>query len=251
MNEKGLVANILYLAEASYGEAKGRPTLSVGAWVQYFLDNFATVEEAVREMENPSFVVDAPILPNGRPASGHVSISDKSGDSAIFEYLEGKLVIHHGREYNVMTNSPPFHEQLALVNYWRHIGGDRFLPGTIRYPSYLFFLPPPPPSLSLFPSPHSSSPLLSNSPPPLLSSAADRFVRTDYLLSSTPKYNSTDLALAAAFSLIRSVGVPLGMTDPEHPNISMTLWRSVSDTENLTFYFDSVVRLLSDNYFIS
>mmetsp|Transcript_29376 Transcript_29376/g.45406 ORF Transcript_29376/g.45406 Transcript_29376/m.45406 type:complete len:89 (-) Transcript_29376:82-348(-) len=31
------------------------------------------------------------------------------------------------------------------------------------------------------------------------------------------------------------------MEDPEHPNISMTLWRSVSDHENLILYFDSVV----------
>ena len=205
MNEKGFVANILYLAESDYGNAAelGKPTLSIGAWAQYFLDNFATVEEAVFAMKDSPFTVVAPILPNGRPASGHLSISDVSGDSAILEYIDGKLKIHHSREYKIMTNSPPFDEQLALVNYWRHIGGDKFLPGTI--------------------------------------SAADRFVRSDYLVSRTPKYNQTDLALGAAFSLIRSVGVPLGMEDPEHPNISMTLWRSVADHENLTFFFDSVV----------
>jgi choloylglycine hydrolase len=102
-----------------------------------------------------------------------------------------------------MTNSPPFDEQLALTKYWRLIGGDRFLPGTI--------------------------------------SAADRFVRTDYLLKSTPKFDDKDLALGAAFSVIRSAGVPLGMKDPNHPNISMTLWRTVADHEKMTYYFESVL----------
>lgn len=71
--------------------------------------------------------------------------------------------------------------------------------------------------------------------------AADRFVRTDYLLNSTPKYEDTDFALGAAFSLIRAVGVPLGMEDPDQPNISMTLWRTVADHENKTWYFESAL----------
>jgi penicillin V acylase-like amidase (Ntn superfamily) len=205
MNEAGLVANVLYLAESDFGDPAetGKPTLSVGAWAQYFLDNFATVAEAVAAMEDAPFTVIAPTLPNGRAAAVHLSISDPSGDSAIFEYIDGALQIHHGKEYNVMTNSPVFEEQLALKNYWRIIGGNRFLPGTIN--------------------------------------AADRFVRMDYLLSSTPKYEDDDLATAAGFSLIRAIGVPLGMEDPDHPNISMTLWRTVADQGNMIWYFESVV----------
>jgi len=37
---------------------------------------------------------------------GHLALADASGDSAIFEYISGKLVIHHDRKYTVMTNSP-------------------------------------------------------------------------------------------------------------------------------------------------
>lgn len=205
MNEKGLVANMLYLAESDYGDAAktGKPTLSIAAWAQYFLDNYATVKEAVAAMQDPKFTIVAPVLPNGRPSALHLSISDASGDSAIFQYIDGKLQIHHSRKYNVMTNSPPFDEQLALIAYWRLIGGDKFLPGTI--------------------------------------SAADRFVRTDYFLKSTPKFDDSNLALAAAFSIIRSAGVPLGMKDPNLPNISMTLWRTVADHDNMTFYFESVL----------
>jgi len=34
--------------------------------------------------------------------------------SAIFEYVHGKLAIHHGKEYHVMTNSPIYDKQIAI-----------------------------------------------------------------------------------------------------------------------------------------
>jgi penicillin V acylase-like amidase (Ntn superfamily) len=204
-NEKGLVGNVLYLAESDYGDpAKtGKPTMSIAAWLQYFLDSYATVKEAVEAMQDPPFTVVAPVLPNGRPASGHLSISDSSGDSAVFEYLGGKLVIHHGPQYRVMTNSPTYDQQLALDTYWKLIGGDKFLPGTI--------------------------------------SAADRFARLSYNLSASPKFKDRDLAVASAFSQIQAISVPLGMNDPEHPNISSTLWRTVADDDAKRYYFESAV----------
>ena len=78
MNEKGLVGNVLYLAEADYGDpAKtGKPTISVGAWLQYILDSYAAVAEAVAALKDEPFTVVAPVLPNGRAAAVHTSLSD-------------------------------------------------------------------------------------------------------------------------------------------------------------------------------
>src|ERR1700678_1928608 len=46
MNEKGLVANLLYLSTADYkARDVTRPGLSLAGWTQYVLDNFATVSE--------------------------------------------------------------------------------------------------------------------------------------------------------------------------------------------------------------
>jgi len=213
MNEKGLVANLLYLAESDYGNLNGKPALSISTWAQYVLDNFSTVKEAVAHLQGESFRIIAPVLPNGHASSLHLSISDSSGDSAIFEYIKGKLIIHHGRQYQVMTNSPEFSQQLALNAYWKQIGGLTFLPGTNR--------------------------------------AADRFARASFLLDAIPK----DLAqryidavpaqkfeyqaVASTLGVVRSVGVPLGITTPNQPNISSTIWRTVSDQKNLIYYFDS------------
>ena len=63
--------------------------------------------------------------PTGEAGTVHLSVSDASGDSAIFEYIDGKLVIHHGKQYQVMTNSPIFSEQIGAGeilegNRWSH-----------------------------------------------------------------------------------------------------------------------------------
>ena len=133
MNDAGLVANALYLVESDYGDAKasGKPLISIGAWAQYALDTYATVAEAVDALGKEPFAIVAPELPNGRKAGGHLALADASGDSAIFEYIGGKLVIHHDRKYTVMTNSPAFDQQLAINTYWKGVNGLNFQPGTI------------------------------------------------------------------------------------------------------------------------
>ena len=135
MNEAGLVANLLFLPESVY-ERPGdtRPVMGLSIWTQYVLDNFATVDEAVAELSKEKFRIDAPDLPNGVKSRLHLAISDASGDSAIFEYVDGRLSVHHGREYQVMTNSPFYDRQLAILDYWQQIGGLTMLPGTNRAP---------------------------------------------------------------------------------------------------------------------
>jgi choloylglycine hydrolase len=202
MNEKGLTANLLYLAESDYGPSvAGRPNMSVGGWAQYVLDNYATVAEAVAALGKQPFTIVAPVLPNGEPGVGHLSISDPTGDSAIFEYVGGRLTVHHGRQYTVMTNSPPFDEQLALNAYWRKIGGDVMLPGTIR--------------------------------------ASDRFVRASFYIDAVPADLAGTRAIAAVFSVIRNASAPLGITTPGEPNVASTIWRTVHDQKHGTLYFDS------------
>lgn len=205
MNEAGLVANLLWLAEAGYPEWDGSiPGLSIAAWVQYVLDNFATVAEAVADMEKEHFVVVSDNLPDGtRFATLHLSISDASGDNAIFEYVGSKLVIHHNRSYQVMTNSPVFEQQLALNDYWQNIGGLTFLPGTNR--------------------------------------AADRFVRASYYINAIPQTDDMRVAVASVFSVIRNCSVPYGISTPEEPNISSTRWRTVSDQKNKVYFFESTL----------
>jgi len=133
----------------------------------------------------------------------HLSISDASGDSAIIEYIGGRQVIHHSRDYQVMTNSPQFEQQLALNAYWQQIGGTTMLPGTNR--------------------------------------AADRFVRASFYINAIPKDPDPNKALASVFSVIRNVSVPYGISTPGQPNISSTRWRTVFDHRRKLYFFESAL----------
>ena len=204
MNEKGLVANMLYLSESEYPAAATqdrRQTLSIAAWAQYVLDSYATVAEAVEGMKKEPFRLVPVTAPSGHAGTVHLSVSDPSGDSAIFEYIGGKLTIHHGREHQVMTNSPTFDKQLPLNEYWKSIGGTVMLPGTNR--------------------------------------ASDRFARASFYINAAEQSANPREAVAAVFSVMRNVSVPRGIRTPDQPNIASTIWRIVSDQKNLVYYYES------------
>ncbi|MDE5437306.1 linear amide C-N hydrolase [Elizabethkingia meningoseptica] len=205
INEKGLVANVLWLVESQYpkfnpkGKAKG---VTIAAWAQYVLDNFATVQETVAELKKEKFVIVSDFIPGTQKFTTlHLSISDASGDNAIFEYINGKLVIHHDPSYTVMTNSPEFDKQLAINQYWKGIPGTIMLPGTNR--------------------------------------AADRFARASYYINAIPQTTDPHISVASVFSVIRNCSVPFGISSETEPNISSTRWRSVADHKNLVYYFET------------
>lgn len=206
MNEAGLVASLLFLPESVYErEGDTRPVMGLSIWTQYVLDNFATVDEAVAELSKERFRIDAPDLPNGVKSRLHLAISDATGDSAIFEYIGGRLMIYHGRQYQVMTNSPTYDRQLAVNDYWKQIGGTVMLPGTNR--------------------------------------AADRFVRASFYIDAVEQSADPHIAVAATMSVMRNVSVPYGISTPNQPNIASTRWRSVSDQKNKVYYFEPTLAM--------
>jgi choloylglycine hydrolase len=205
VNEAGLNANMLWLVQSQYPvfDETSKPGLAISLWAQWALDNFATVAEVVAALKAEPFTLVTDDLPGqpGRQTTVHLSLSDASGDSAIIEYVGGRPVIHHGRDYKVMTNDPLYEEQLALNSYWKAVGGTAMLPGSSR--------------------------------------AADRFVRASFYLDAMPKQLAPDVALASMFGLIRNVSTPYGFVTPQSPNNSSTLWRTVFDHGRKLYFFDS------------
>lgn len=109
------------------------PGLPIGWWLQYFLDSYPTVAAAATDLRTTSgqakFQVVTEALVPGVSSTGHLSLTDKSGDSLIMEFLGGELVTHHGTQYDVMTNDPTYEQQLAINEYWAPISNFS-LPGT-------------------------------------------------------------------------------------------------------------------------
>ncbi|NMM85240.1 choloylglycine hydrolase [Rhodococcus sp. SRB_17] len=205
VNDAGLSANLLWLVESGYPTYDGStPGLSIALWAQYVLDRYASVKEAVEALAaEPFTLVTASVPGEDRLATLHMSLSDAGGDSAIVEYIDGRPTIHHNRDYQVMTNSPTFDKQLAVNEYWKQINGTVMLPGTNR--------------------------------------AADRFARASFYVDAIPKTDDARTALAATFSVIRNVSVPLGISTPDEPNISSTRWRTVVDHKRGLYFFESAM----------
>ena len=204
LNEKGLVANLLFLPESIYElENDTRPVMGLSIWTQYILDNFATVDEAIKELSKDTFMIDAPDLPNGVKSRLHMAISDATGNSAILEYLDGHITVYEGPQYQILTNSPAYNLQLAVNDYWKQVGGLNMLPGTNK--------------------------------------SSDRFARASFYINAISQTSDPAIAIPAVFSVIRNVSVPYGISTPDSPHISSTRWRSVCDQKDLVYYFEKTV----------
>lgn len=121
MNEAGLVVEIMWLRETRYPPPDARESLNEVQWIQYQLDNFATVKELVAHA--PKLRISA------IHATVHYLACDKTGDCAALEYLGGKLVVHHGAALpvNALTNDT-YASSLTTLKQCRGFGGKRPLP---------------------------------------------------------------------------------------------------------------------------
>lgn len=100
MNEKGLVVELMWLQGTGYPAADKRAALNELQWIQYQLDNCASIEEVL--------ATDRKIrIDRDHSAPLHYLVADASGKAATIEFLDGKTVVHQGNELRapVLTNS--------------------------------------------------------------------------------------------------------------------------------------------------
>lgn len=149
INEAKLVGHIHYFKESNYGDHdEGTPTITTSRWLQYILDHYGTVKEAVADAKNWHII---PSTKNNKEAATlHIALEDASGDSAIIQYLNGKPHIYHGKEHTVLTNEPAYPLLLKNRESYKGFGGSLPLPGErgsedrfVRASFYLNLLPPP------------------------------------------------------------------------------------------------------------
>jgi len=134
INEKGLAVHGLYMGETVYptDELSDKPPVSYLRLARYFLDNCANVKEAVAAMKK---VRIKPVKLGEKELGAHFAVEDPTGDSAIFEFIDANLVIHHGKKYTVMTNEPPYPVHIYSLKEYKDFGGTKeMLPGTTDSP---------------------------------------------------------------------------------------------------------------------
>jgi len=199
LNEKGLAIHLLYLNATDFGPRDAaKPGMPATLWGQYALDNAATVEEALEALKGVQIVMAEA---RGHKANVHLAMEDASGDSAIVEYIDGKPVTHHGREYTIMTNDPTYDEQLALLKKQD------------------------------FSKPSSDMPLPGNVKP------TDRFQRAAYYSAMLPEPKNQREAIASVLAIARNVSVPFGAPYKGF-GIYNTEYRTAIDLTDKRYFFE-------------
>jgi penicillin V acylase-like amidase (Ntn superfamily) len=121
-NEKGLTVEIMWLDDSAYPASGAQPAVNELQWIQFQLDNAATVNEAVQLAQTVRVI---PAL-----AKVHYLVCDRSGQCATFEYLGGKLAIHEGTKapISVLTNDT-YADSLKFLVKHVGFGGTLQIPG--------------------------------------------------------------------------------------------------------------------------
>lgn len=88
INEKGLVVETMWLAGSEYSDADHRAGLFEMQWVQYQLDNAASVGEVL--------AADTLVRIAMPSAPVHFFVVDATGNIAVIEFLDGSMVSHSG-----------------------------------------------------------------------------------------------------------------------------------------------------------
>ncbi|UCG52928.1 MAG: linear amide C-N hydrolase [Candidatus Latescibacterota bacterium] len=114
MNEAGLVVDETNLW-AIYPPDDGRPGVSCPQWMQYQLDNFATVDEVLAHLDD--------LRPDGE--GWHYLVSDSTGQCAVIEYLRGEVSVYAGDSIEVcaLTNTT-YKQALSHVPLDAAFGGE-------------------------------------------------------------------------------------------------------------------------------
>ena len=207
MNERGLTVHGMWLNATDYGPRDpSRAGVQTALWTQYVLDNAATVDEAIalqsRIQPIDVFIGDVPGQGVRVPLA--LAVEDVSGDSAIMQYISGRLVVHHGPEYRVLSNDPPYDDALAELakHDFTNATRDVPLPGNTN--------------------------------------SLDRFIRANFYINflrkTTPRTNRE--AVASLMSVARNVSDPIGAPYTTPGEVDETDYRTLADLTNRIYYFE-------------
>ena len=126
MNEKGLVIDLMALDGTEYPAEDDRPAITQVQWIQYQLDNSATVAEvlATDKLLRISRRFAVPV---------HFLIADATGDAATIEFLHRKMVVHRGKQLpipaltnNTYQSAQSFYSSATDINATKSNSQQRF-----------------------------------------------------------------------------------------------------------------------------
>ena len=227
MNTQGLSVSALYLPGTkypTYESTNKNPVLGIYDVGSFVLSQAKTVSEALTllrsqqlvqsaiEQKEGIFVKDMPI---------HFVIRDKTGNSAVVEFIDGKVNIHDNAG-DILTNAPQFDWQLKNASAYDTLKANNKEPNDTFSKKVIDY------TKIYDTSTHKGEANLLGLPgdftPP------SRFARATVLINNFPTPTSKQVALYQASTLVDSVSVPaLNGAEP-------TLWTSIKDLDDNVYY---------------
>jgi len=237
MNTEGLSVAILYLPGTkfpAFDPKNQKPVLAIYDIASFLLSQATSVPEAldlirshqlvqsaVKEKEG-IFIKDLPI---------HFVVRDKTGASAVVEFIEGQTKIHD-KAGDVLTNAPSFDWQLKNADIYASLLADNKTPNAKfekTFPHYEEIY-----KTSSYKGEANLLGLPGDFTPP------SRFARAQVLLNNFPTPESRPVALSQAMAVNDSLGVPV------LKGAAPTLWSSIKDLDDLVYYVKNIVVFQGD-----
>jgi penicillin V acylase-like amidase (Ntn superfamily) len=207
VNEMGLLINAQWEGNAQLPHGVDKPhEIDLVRLCQYLLDSFDSVSAAVAFLEQDTLQINPSVVPgsdiNAKP---HLSLSDRSGNSAIVEFTDGVTRCYMSGDYRVMTNEPGFKEQLKLMAEWEF--QEQHAPAQDKKP-------------------------ISGG-----MGSIDHFERATFYLARLRPPVDMHESLAQAKSVASVCGLPLGNVKPDGKEVSQTQWQTIGDQNRPIYYF--------------
>lgn len=117
MNEAGLVVEELSYSPSVYPQNDSLPTVNELQWIQFQLDNFSNVQEVIDNLSAIQITKFMFWL--------HYFVSDRSGSSAVIEFLDGKSVFHSGADLPVaVLSNNNYRNSIKYLKFHQGFGGE-------------------------------------------------------------------------------------------------------------------------------
>ena len=230
MNTEGLSVSALYLPGTiypSFDEKDKRSVLSIYDTSNYLLAMAKDVPEAMMLLKKHQLVESAMELFSGvflKDIPLHLSIRDAKGNSAVVEYLDGKVVFYQ-KAQNILTNAPNYDWQLNNAKRYQSLKDTNeqenplFENRVINYEKIYQVSKLEDSGLLGLPGDFTS---------------ASRFVRGAVFLDNVSTPSSISEALYQADSILENLTVPLYES-------SATMWKVIKDLGNRKLYYKDVL----------
>lgn len=123
INEKGLFVVELYLNNTFSQQDSLKPKMFWGQWIQYNLDNYATVNEVVENLKKTPVIDWWPTFPGS-----HFFISDREGNTAAIELINGMFQVSSGKNMPVQVLcNDPYQTETKNMQKFKPFGGTEIL----------------------------------------------------------------------------------------------------------------------------